>query len=708
MSSGSGGLCFVAHRRKKRVDGNKLHSKKTVDAIDLQKKRRIGRTSPAPVQLAPQEIKITVVHELRMADRSIAAFVDNDQTRKESEKLVEETKRLEEVAQLRSSPAHSAVPVSTPSLAASSAPRLANDNLFNLDELTSLVHSISQPAGVLRATASLFSAAHAQAPAAPLIDNHDDDGDGAFPPSLFADYREPLFEEFNNAPGMSFLDQPRAPVAAAAAGARRSIDVSSLIANNVGITSFAIENEADAIDIQHVLYTSFQPIVELDDEREHREARDFCSLDRARAFDFSHTFGGSESAHLDRQRAAMAEESIDWAQAHRLLDRHGNAMRVANGPLWVGEKTERMVRCSRFRKHFFRPRVVGANNYCGMRSALNMIEHPQYFLLPSSEMWSDEMRDAFAANDNGAFGEFVEYERARCQVMWSAPVVVDEPWQHWRLCADLVAKCHPRAFLHAEVVDRLGSDVEHSPNVRHFSGAGLADLDAECRCAFNGTVVLCCKPTHQHTVRPLCSPAAGQRAGADCQSVVAAEVFGPASRERWIKITDICSMFEQPRHSVLLVDTFLAAMEADRKMCQLLPCLLEFGVKEPHQFAVGKPHDPKLKSNAPPAAPSGHVLPHDSHGHERFAMYDPIQLTLALLLFVETRMTVGWFNAWRVWVAAVLAHCQCCPFCSNRFTSSLYRLVVYNALLPVLPVTMSVMLEQLAGKTRCNREQYRY
>ena len=82
-------------------------------------------------------------------------------------------------------------------------------------------------------------------------------------------------------------------------------------------------------------------------------------------------------------------------------------------------------------------------------------------------------------------------------------------------------------------------------------------------------------------------------------------------------------------------------------------------------------------------------------------------MTLALLLFVETRMTAGWFNVWRVWVTCIQTHCHCCPFCSSPLSESLYRFVVYNAMIPILPVTMATLIEQLALSIRCNRDMYR-
>lgn len=84
------------------------------------------------------------------------------------------------------------------------------------------------------------------------------------------------------------------------------------------------------------------------------------------------------------------------------------------------------------------------------------------------------------------------------------------------------------------------------------------------------------------------------------------------------------------------------------------------------------------------------------HEHERFNAYNPAQVTLAMLLFVEVRQSALWRHAWLLWRSAVLQHCNVCPECFNALRQTLWRLVVYNAMVPILPLRMAREVERLA------------
>jgi len=414
-----------------------------------------------------------------------------------------------------------------------------------------------------------------------------------------------------------------------------------------------------------------------------------------------------------------------WRVIYETLRRVGNTslVVVAGADAFastssVSELAERHVRASRYRKAYFAPRQSATSTsshvwLSGSMSVLSMCENSSLFLLPNSAMWSAEMERTFRHVGNEDFDEFVRFERARHALLAQDPFATDVGWTAWRGAFACTALC--RASTHAQCVERPRAAAESTPNVRYFeprealsssSSSPPPPPSNECACAQNGTIVLCSRATHRHTLRGRASPTPGQRACADNQCVVAARVFGAATRDRWQALCVLCEAFV-PRapHAPSLIRAFLNAMGADEHLAQLLPCLLEFGVDDADENRVGKEHD------RPDELLRGLVgrealLSGDSYARERFSLADPVQLTLALALFVEARMTAGWLNAWLLWSEVVRRHCEACPFCARALAASLQRLVVYNAMLPMLPLSMGLMLEELLARTRCDIKRF--
>lgn len=473
----------------------------------------------------------------------------------------------------------------------------------------------------------------------------------------------------------------------------------STLLNNSPLKYCRISKKNLLVDVVGIAHRSFESIARLPTKRDFDEARVLVRVD------------GSKNAnadgfylHFDRMRLYMEEEGHQWARAYRKLHTSGNPCRSETGPLNVAEKTEMFVRCSEYRKHFFSPKqTLGCGQkLCGNYGMYTLLETPNLFVLPNSGVFGLSMQQVYGKPTGGPYGEFVDFERARLQLLSMDPFLSDSGWLLWSSCGNKVATCM-ETTMHNEVVKR--DDVGAvSPNVQFYEKL----LPNNCICEQNGTIVLCSNSSHKtHVNEQTCRPVPGKRLGSDNMCIVAADVFGPATRERWSVLRMVCGSMPSGRHDELLVKTFLNALEMDKHLCAVVPCLKEFGVDNQSLLRTGKEHDKKVIDRIGNRVRVQNNLPADSHGRERFYLYDPMEMTLALLLFVETRMTAGWFNVWRVWVTCIQTHCHCCPFCSSPLSESLYRFVVYNAMIPILPVTMATLIEQLALSIRCNRDMYR-
>lgn len=470
------------------------------------------------------------------------------------------------------------------------------------------------------------------------------------------------------------------------------------VLNNTPLNRCQIETSNLLVDLHDISRRSFKKIARLEAKNEFIEAREIVKVDQSRNAD-----PDISAPYYNRMLSNMEEENNIWARVYKELQQSGNPARSVKPTLSVAEKTELFVRCSDFRKEFFLPKHsnVSSQKLCGSYSMFTILENPNLFVLPNSGMWGSPMQQRFGKLTDGSYLQFSDFERARVRVVSSDPFLSDACWYLWNSCGDKVARC-AEATMHSEVEKR--DTVVNCPNTSFYEQI----VENSCVCAKNGTIVLCSNANHmKHMVGQQCAPVPGQRSGANNMCIVAAETFGAATRERWILLRTICGTMQGGRHDELLVRTFLEALESDKNLRELVPCLREFGVEDQSILQTGKPHDHKVVDRLGSRVRVQKKLPAESHGRERFYLYDPIEMTLALLLFVEARMTAGWFNVWRVWVSCVQTHCFSCPFCSGPMSESLYRFVVYNAMIPVLPVTMATMLEQFALTVRCNRDLYR-
>jgi len=310
------------------------------------------------------------------------------------------------------------------------------------------------------------------------------------------------------------------------------------------------------------------------------------------------------------------------------------------------------------------------------------------------------MMSMYSINTDYNYRELVEFEKTRVAILRSHPLISDVLYEIWNSISNKVATCN--ATKHAEITTRHSGLVTQTPNARFFD---VSISDYECDCTFNGTIMLCPNPRHKHSSAPVKLATCDQRGDADNQGIVSADVFGFSSRARWQLMLTMFESFDDMKHARLIVKTFIAAMETNDNMRKLLPCLLEFSMSSPLGHQLGKAGDKKQFD-------WDHSGRHEfisfySHARERFHLFDPIALTFALLLFIDARGTVGWMNAFRLWSAALIHHCNVCPHCASCLSSSLFRITVYQTLLPILPLTMANQIENLATKIRCNREHYR-
>lgn len=697
-----------------------------------------------------QHVEVTIVHR-----HEFGGEVDDEKTRKQSRKIIDEARRIE--AQ-RSGAVLPEVPATTATIA----------------ETTTTTTAAAAAAAAITTAATTITTALAQAPLSGVLDalknatasdvravlaSHPPPAPPAPPPaqeqraqfpasspslpqpqqppphrsvygnfdaadgnSLFAEFHDDMFDFLNAGgnlleeafpappPPVNVLGgQPRASTATAAAG--DVLPFAVLEKNTAKLSAPEVEPLRDFVDVEQIRRASFGNIAELHSPLDFGEARTFVSHDGSALFERTGNFDRSREVE-QRQRSSMDETAGVWARAYARLARAGNPGRVDadhDAARLVGEKTEQFVRASEHRKFFYRPyTLVDGAVMCGNHGLLTMLENPALFLLPTSALWTSRaMYEVYGTPVGGAYGELVDFERARVGVLNGGALVCDTGWHLWYSCAEKAARCVRGVYRHAEL--QPTDDERHTPNVDFYEPSDDAEEARRCRCAHNGTVVLCCKSTHQHCVEPLQRPRAGQRSGSTNASIVAAGVLGAATRERWLTLMAVCAELPHGRHATLLVDTFLAALEAHPQLRALVPCIREFSVCEEWLLHVGKAHDARvLPASAPMATHGERCLPADGHGRERFRLYDPLALTLALLLFHESTLSVGWLNVWRVWNDALECHANCCPFCSKALSDSLHRIVVYNALLPVLSLTAASMLERLAPKIRCNRDVYRF
>ena len=502
-----------------------------------------------------------------------------------------------------------------------------------------------------------------------------------------------MFDEFN-ASITSFLSPPIvSAVSIATTMAREAQETSKeMIDNNTPLNRGSIPRPSLRINLKAIGDRTFDRLARLDTDEELHQRHLFCIYDQ-------HVFSRSDDADSHYWRFAMSEGNGIWRRVYNQLMRSGNKYRNEVSEMWLAEKIEKFVRSNSYRKAYFASHMCNNVAYSGHTSALCMLERPAQFLAPTSALWS---RASAMIYHHYTFDEMIHFEKARVSVISNYPLLSDTAWEVWQSCANKVASCH--AHSHAELVTRLSVDEAHTPNVRFFDDSNATDSTWSCTCAHNGSVVLCSDATHKHTTAPKRHADCEQRSGADNQGVVNAGAFGAATRARWQTLLSVCDSFDEVRHSRLLAKTLVASMQIDAHMKKLLPCLLEFSVNSSEGHWRGKRDDRRIALFT--ASGREDYISADSHARERFYLYDPVALTLALLLFVDTRQTVGWLNAWRLWASIVQYHCDACPFCASRLSAALYRIVVYNALLPVLPLSIAVHIEQLAGKVRCRRERY--
>lgn len=479
-----------------------------------------------------------------------------------------------------------------------------------------------------------------------------------------------------------------------------------LVFNTTRSAEFRLLEAAQIVDIDEAVGNLFEPILKLHSPKDFEDARRACSVDSNALldrFDSVEKFSDAQK----RQYKSM-EENGTWGRAYEELVSHGNAARDAEATLSVSEKVEALVVCSAMRKHYFTPRFsekLGCY-YAGGQSLSVLLETPMLFLLPTTAMWGPEMVAKFGHPERGPFGELVDFERTRYHLMTGFPFQSDNSWDLWKACGSCTARCQSSRGNHFELQESCPKAGHKTPCVSIYSTGlfGAATANASCTCARSGSVVLCSRATHRHTAHARTNnPVCGQRTGVDNQCIVAAGLFGAATRERWLLLLDLCGTLKRGRHPTELVDAFLEAVGNEPRLRALIPCLREFSYTDSSATKPCKTHGAPTGNPPKFACQQGS----ESHAAERFYLYDPLALTLALLMFVESTMSVGWINVWRIWVAAVQCHANCCPFCSFALKESLYRVIVYNAMIPVLPVTMATMLEQLANSMHCNQAMYR-
>ena len=687
---------------------DKLHARFADDVIasDEHKQQHPTKKKKKKIIKVPsstKHVKVTVTHEHRHS------FVTNEfedaedaKAREDSKKIITEARRLEQQHESQLSRIGISVP-SSPAYEAKPEPE-PTTNSEKIDELQKLSDTLSAFQNPNQILSSIFGEQKQS------NNNNDDDDDNNNNEEEELEYgSEPLFDAFVFDDTyerlnwhQNIVDDPKVQIKSVDQKRRTplTLPMKTLILNNMVLKSHCIENRKLLVSISDITRRSFDDISFLQSPSDIEDAKNFVRFEPSR-------IDPTDREYTARIQNSIEEQSSSWARAYQALDRSGNTARVERSTMSVSEKAEVFVRSSSFRKAMFEPRTNERGTvFSGQHGLLTMLETPNLFLLPTTAAWSKEMQVLFGKPTGGDYGEFVDFERCRFNVLNSDPLLADAGWMLWQSTSDRAAHCPVlQNDLHYELQER-GWLI--TANAKFFCHpAEDRQASSQCECAKNATIVLCGKKNHVHSVHQKSAPQSAHRTGADNSCLVAADVFGAASRERWISLMVICGHLKSGRHGHLLTETFLKALDGDKHLCALTPCIREFAVDNPTLLRTGKPHDERKVQRIGGRERQINYLSYSSHGRERFCINDPLAMTLALLLFIECQMTAGWYNVWRVWVSLLQTHARCCPFCSSEISESLYRLVVYNVMLPVLPITMSTLLEQLAATLRCNKQLYR-
>lgn len=679
---------------------DKLHARFADDVVGGEPKPLTKKKKKKIIKVPPSttHVQVTITHEHRhsFVDNNEADDAEDAKDREDSKKIITEARRLEQEREAQLSQ----ITVSTPTSPAHETPD--TEKVDELQKLSDALSAFKNPNDILTSIFGVQKNDNAN-------NNENDDNDKEEEYDDLEYGSEPIFDKFvfddtyerlnwhqnivddPNVKIKSNVDKRRTPL---------TLPMKTLILNNMVLKGHCIENRKHLVNISNITRRSFDDIICLHLPSEIEEARNYVRYQPSR-------LDPTDRDYTDRIRGYMEERNSNWARAYHALDRCGNPARVERSSMSVSEKAEVFVRSSQFRKAMFEPRTDERGVvYSGQHGLLTMLETPNLFLLPTTAAWSKEMQVLFGKPTGGDYGEFVDFERCRFNLLNSDPLLADAGWMLWQSTADRSARCPVLdEDSHYELQERGWLITANAKFYCH--PAEDRQASPQCECARNATIVLCGKKNHVHSVDQKSIPHPSQRTGSENSCLVAADVFGAASRERWISLMVVCGNLKSGRHGTLLAETFLKALDGDEHLCALTPCIREFAVENPSLLRTGKPHDERRVQRIGGRERQINYLAYNSHGRERFCLYDPIAMTLALLLFIECKMTAGWFNVWRVWVSMLQTHARCCPFCSNEISESLYRLVVYNTMLPVLPITMSTLVEQLAATLKCNKQLYR-
>ena len=359
---------------------------------------------------------------------------------------------------------------------------------------------------------------------------------------------------------------------------------------------------------------------------------------------------------------------------------------------------------------------------------VDLLAQPSLYLLPNNRF----------ANLQGQAGVLVpldqrEFERCRYSLeMEMYPLSRSGPYRScWKPNFDNFPSCpvyrcsDDSTGRHAETEDRLSSCFRETPNARYMVLPEQATYanDGEdrvfCTCVYAQTVVLCANAEHIHCKHQGQRDYRGEfgeplsyadRAGKDLRSIVAASTFGRATNARWKLLLRVCREMNSGRHGDELWRVYRRALRANSRTAALVDCLDEFSYKDSQEIVFGKPHEYNdqrgYNSSSSPVSIDNRMISvqhYEHRSHDRFFAHDPLQVSLAILLFVKTRNSALWLNAWKFWVECLRQHCRKCPSCFLALRPAFFELVVYNAMLPVMTHDMSRHIEKLAGALRYQR-----
>lgn len=303
----------------------------------------------------------------------------------------------------------------------------------------------------------------------------------------------------------------------------------------------------------------------------------------------------------------------------------------------------------------------------------------------------------------------------------------NKAWKCWLSGYNHFSACPVRAEfgMHFEFVQRVPGALSSQPNAVYLEPPeaptyknGNRNQLVYCECALATTVVLCAHPSHCHC-RPETTtttaarswdpdePAGNRfRTGANNRAIVACGVLGRETRSRWQTLCNMCTHLTPPDHGASLYEVFAKAVCTEPLLKPMLECLAEFANNSPGSSLFGKPHEyhherrTQFGASIGPDADGRIMLDAEHHCRERFQADCPYATSLAILMFVETTNSSIWLNVWRFWESAVVHHTNVCPPCFNKMRQSLYRLVVYNAMLPMMSLGMARAVEKLADRLR--------